>query len=312
MPDLTKHSQSSTTTQNVRGRKKSLNVIYFVDSNRTKSFKLSLRKAFWLSCFLGAIITMAFANTAWLIHEINAGIRKDNKISKLMSTIFNYQTKYDQIYERTYPKEIQEQNNSQYVAMETPQPLEKNKKELEEVKKSPSEQQSSPAPNLAKKSIEAKIAQKSDKKDKTNQRTIKINPKTKEESPISIEQASTQIGTKGLTLSFAIKNRIGPDKAIGRLWGVATYKLSDGSEQLITSPPNIIHKNGGIPEGIEKAPSFKIRHYKAKLLFFKKPKSKGSFTKIDVFCVARKTTHHLKTVLVGKKPKDIAKNILKK
>lgn len=84
-------------------RKKTLNIIYFVDSSRTRSLKIPLGRA-QLTLFL-ALGTMVWAvGSAMLLaqaHKDNDGLTRSLRAS--MATVFEYETRYDGVYEIAYP-----------------------------------------------------------------------------------------------------------------------------------------------------------------------------------------------------------------
>ena len=81
---------------------KNLNIIFFVDANRTRRFQLSIKQLIGIS-------VLFFATTLWAILSIFYIYRfytKDGeqftRITELQTAIFNYQTRYENIYEKAY------------------------------------------------------------------------------------------------------------------------------------------------------------------------------------------------------------------
>ena len=329
-------SKRSNDKENVGQRSRFLNIIYFVDSNRTHSFKLPVKRAQWMLFGLIATVIWAIGSATWLTIELRTSHAKSLEINKLMATIFDYQTRYDQVYERTYPKELQKRQLPAAIADndsgEKPA-LAEEEKESEEIKESEKKKAiviaaTKPVEEKKEKIKEKKKAVKEPEALAAKERSIKIEAKkakTKKGSPILIDQPTHKSDATGLTLSFAIKNRIGPNKAEGRLWGVATYTLENGSTQLVSAPFGIDPSDKGIPSEIRKARSFRIRYYKLKQLFFERPSVKGSFTKIEVYCADNdEKKYHLQTIPIDKEnieepkesepkkeePKDLAKSTI--
>lgn len=84
-------------------RSRVLNVLYFVDANKTKSFKMSLRALYTLVATLGILLVWSFVSTLLLYQEAQVANYRQDRITHLLSTIFSYQQRYDAIYERSYP-----------------------------------------------------------------------------------------------------------------------------------------------------------------------------------------------------------------
>ncbi|MFW7382013.1 MAG: hypothetical protein ACOH5I_24620 [Oligoflexus sp.] len=86
-------------------RARFLNVIYFIDSNRTHTFQLKLKWSLAIAATVASLILWSFMSTFLLIHESRESTSKSQRIRGLLATIFNYQTRYDHVYERSYPEE---------------------------------------------------------------------------------------------------------------------------------------------------------------------------------------------------------------
>lgn len=80
-----------------------LNVLYFVDANKTKSFKMSLTAIYALTAALVVLVSWSGVSTWLLVDEFYTAQYRQERITQLRATIFNYQKRYDAIYERSYP-----------------------------------------------------------------------------------------------------------------------------------------------------------------------------------------------------------------
>lgn len=92
------------TNKKTTDRTKFLNVIYFVDSQRTHAFKISISSSILAIMSLSLIVCWSIICTALLINQAINSQQKSEKIQSLLSTIFSYETKHDLVYEKTYPK----------------------------------------------------------------------------------------------------------------------------------------------------------------------------------------------------------------
>lgn len=87
-------------------RKRKLNLIYFVDSARTKSLSIPLGR-------LKVLIALQLCLLAWSVGSIGALVWLQRGKSELrqqladsLKTVFEYESRYDRVYEIAYPGEI--------------------------------------------------------------------------------------------------------------------------------------------------------------------------------------------------------------
>ena len=273
-------------------RKRLLNVIYFIDSNRTHSFKLSVNAAVWMAASLGLIICLGIGSSIWLMEELNNQKHQNQRISTLLSTIFEYQVRYDQVYERTYPQNIQNKKGQDLIVDA--------EKKVEPKKEPP------------KSEVQPKLAQKPKKPEppKKKQKPVAAK-KSASKSIITIENPVYKLNKKGLVVTFAIKNPSKGIKAEGYLWGIATYIDQNGDRKIVTAPSNLGPHKNGIPEHIRAAPRFGIRYFKSKSLKFKYPPSIKKFNKVDFYVSTGKSTSILKTIYLKDEDSDLAKGQFK-
>lgn len=86
-------------------RKRKLNLIYFVDSARTKSLAIPLLQLKILGAMLFLLVAWSIASTAaigWLLVE-----KTDlaHRLQASLATVFDYESRYDGVYDIAYPAE---------------------------------------------------------------------------------------------------------------------------------------------------------------------------------------------------------------
>lgn len=96
-----------------------LNVLYFVDANKTKSFQMSLTAIYALTAALVVLVSWSGVSTWLLVEEFNTAQYRQERITQLRATIFNYQKRYDAIYERSYPTSDAVATNKDSLTKET-------------------------------------------------------------------------------------------------------------------------------------------------------------------------------------------------
>ncbi len=119
------------TNKKTTDRTKFLNVIYFVDSQRTHAFKISISSSILAIMSISLIVCWSIISTALLINQAIDSQQKSEKIQSLLSTIFSYETKHDLVYEKTYPKRSEgwATENDQEFNQDLDQAIKGNKKE---------------------------------------------------------------------------------------------------------------------------------------------------------------------------------------
>lgn len=250
-------------------RRKFLNVIYFVDSNRTRSFKVQVGTASYLALAIFGFSLWTIIST-FMLYQAETKTHKLTQEKKgLLATIFDYQVKYDNVYEKTYPKT-------------KPKPVES---------LAPSVPEATPPPaNIAQPAAIAKVEP--------------LVPPTELElgqSPVTVENLAATPTNRGLVVNFSIKNLKRPEKVEGHLWGLANFKTEGGQSKVVSSPPALEGQSKEyILKNLRKTEMFGIRYYKAKKLRFEMPDESGHFTKIGIYGALGDLVYELKTLSLEK------------
>lgn len=239
-----------------RERQRFLNIIYFIDSNRTRSFKIPLRTAYWAGGLAAFVVLWSCFGTGVLVRESWLASQNANKTRYLLDALFQYQTRYDEVYEKAYTKDSSEpkiaaqDKNSQTTRKASTQSLAA--KTLPEGK---GELPAQAASNAA-------------------------DP----EFPINLEGVKSRLRGNELQVSFDIRNNMKPSLATGNLWGVAKFVADlDQAVSYISSPINVpLDENGEAPE-FRGGYAFSIRYFKARTMSFFAPSGvKGSFSEVRI------------------------------
>lgn len=257
-------------------RQRCLNVIYFIDSNRTHTFKLSLKSAVVIASILGGMLIWSILGSYLLLDTSLESTQKNQRIRSLLATIFTYQTRYDEVYERSYPDLSHSELTSH---SEEPAPA----SEPEDQDISPAATEESPHDPDHAVSLAAK-ASPSDSKAST----VQTSDESQKEShpgqpPIGIEDVETKDQENLLEFSFSLKNLASPELASGYVIGVGSFIDESGQAVTILSPPEV-RPDKKIPiYSLSKNHRFSIRYYKKKTLQFSKPDAKkGQFQSVKI------------------------------
>ena len=243
--------------------KKSLSVIYFVDAKKTRSFSLSLTK---VNCILAIFFALIFWSglSIYFVFQTTGekNVLKD-RLHASLATIFEYQSRYDGVYELAYPRVIKKTVSS-----------------FAETKQKDQESQQD----------EIKTSEKTDEKAKTKQQvaekeeTEKFDPrnvvlsienveaKADSDWPVIVEDISYQKEQDDFELNFAIRNTQSPERAEGYIWSVITLGDAKGEKTFISSPSGVkVDDKGKIQNPPKGANWYSIRYYKAKSFYFQIP-----------------------------------------
>lgn len=282
-------------------RSKSLNIIYFIDSNRTHYIQFRLKTALVLAGLVIAISLWTIGGTIWLSQEISASAKKTHHIHQLNRAIFEYQAKHENLYEKTYPEHIPSRQNPEKVAKE--------KSALDSERPSISVDNGREDAKPQKQVLAGKATPENIEKsmDSPKSRTVALNGKEKP-AEISVENVTYNIEESGLTLKFAIRNQDSPERVDGHIWGLAS--LSGDPNLVSVSSPKGINEETEPAVVKTKAPRFSIRYFKNKLLYFPLPSKTAKFDRIAIYYSNSQRHHHLKTVDINNEKGPLAKNIM--
>jgi hypothetical protein len=269
-------------------RKRQLNVIYFIDSERTRSFRLSINAFYAVLALVGSVALWAVVSVAILASNSRLSSYQSLRIRTLLTAIFEHQTQYDQVYEKAYPVDKgQDRDPAAIVSHEkaNDETLDALPADEEEVAISKPKQRSSPpAVTLAAKIIEPLPAETSQELGAASDRE-KTAASTAEQTPLPrIVDTKLSAAGEDLGVKFAIRNAPGIERSQGFLWGVATYETASGEKIFVPAPRDLPIDGAGKPLNMDKVFRFNIRFYKAKSLVFNRPAQKvGTFRMVQIF-----------------------------
>jgi hypothetical protein len=269
-------------------REKRLNVVYFVDSARTRSFSLSLGKLNLLLALGGMFVVWAFVATGFVYYLINATVEHRVRYRTALSTIFDYQSRYDGVYELAYPEGQRIATTKSESATKTDL-ADDDENDLADSDFADATSEPRPGANAPeRKQIAAPTVQAS-----ANESKEALAPATTDASDsgtkspaewlIDLERPSVEKRPQGFDLNFALRNLQKDSKADGYVWAVATVLRDSGEAVHFSAPMNLpLDHDGNVADG-RRAHKFSIRHYKAKKFSFLTPDGvTGTLTNISV------------------------------
>lgn len=246
----------SMNNNNHGAHKKNLSVIYFVDAKKTRSFSLSLNKVKMILALFFTLIFWSGFSVFWVYHSAQQKNTLKDRLHASLGTIFEYQSRYDGVYELAYPRVIKKVS-AKLAAVES----------IETKNVKPEEN------TLA----EENIGKKKKEKEKFDPRNIVLSiekgqAKADSDWPVIVEDISYQKEQDDFELNFAIRNTQSPERAEGYIWSVVTLINAKGEKNYIASPSGVkVDPQGRMQNPPKGANWYSIRYYKAKSFYFQIP-----------------------------------------
>lgn len=257
-------------------RKRYLNVIYFIDSNRTRTLKFSIGTSYLTVGLLGAAVIWSIVSATLLVRDRFVIAKMQDHTQSLLELVFNYQTRYDEVYEKAYPdKESsllnvakeEEKENAKTVKASTPAGMSLSAKT---------------APAIAREKIASQAAAAA-----VAAATPPAVAVPNNEPPLSIDNFSTQINEQTLLIRLSLKNLTSPHKAAGSVTAVANFVDREKTSYALESHPRATGDEALNDE------HFNIRYFKNKAFYFEAPKGMAG-TFIDVTVTVKDDKGHSK------------------
>ena len=222
-------------TRQVGSRKRTLNIIFFVDSSRTRSVQVSLRS---FQIFLGLVIgfvVLSLAASATMVFLAAKNYHLDDRLHATLDLLFDYETRYDRVYEQAYP----ERKADALAAIEDEDTLETH----------------------GNNEVDAQAATPGDVKEPSlDSAATKGDGNVKAQLPkavVDIVDPTVSLEGTALKIGFKISNLDPSVKAAGLVWTVVEF-LDDSNKTSYLPKPNSmkVSKNG---EAIDDSVGFKFR-----------------------------------------------------
>jgi hypothetical protein len=247
-------------------RERHLNIVYFIDSAKSHSIRINLTAARWLLAISIGVVLWSLLSIAWIL---NLGWTLDQSrghLTTALKNLFQYQVKYEGIFEEAYPEE----STQSYFSAESQSEINNPVKEplaKPDIETLPDYEESglSSKPTVAVKDMPKSV-----------DATAKTKPVTTENQQnsalsIGISNAAVVAGNGKMELVFDIANREENHRAEGYIWAEATIKLNDGTLKKIVAPAHAKVGSDGSVESFTSTYKFSIQRFKRKDFSFLVP-----------------------------------------
>lgn len=318
---MTKLAQTDANSTNAPGqppksgsqyhREKTLNIIYFMDSKKTRSIKIPLEKAYLALGFLGAILIWCIVSGILVLNLKNKDRLDSMRIRALLATIYEFQVKGEDVFDKAYPNSENDYYHDAVLAanvkLNEPEPSKIDDEALKgdtiDAKKS-TESLTLAAKNITslqpEPDVNAPINQKlRDRSSATSEEpiaevqeqsktSISENPSTDQSKPnvtfdVVAEKIRANVTPKGIDVQFGVRNNLGQTTE-GYLYGIAQFESTDGTTQFITAPMGVGVTADGKAANKRSAYLYRIKYSKGKTFSFPRPIGKdGSFKSLKIF-----------------------------
>jgi hypothetical protein len=259
---------------------------------------MSLNRVTVILTIAGAILVWALTGSGFVYYLARENIKYRADYKLAMAAIFDYQSRYDGVYEKAYPAGRQVRTTAENSGVKKSS-LAVDESELGDADFSVG--RSEPAKGSA------KVAQAEKSKSPVIP-TLALSPalapapaltpsvlpvisdaKVADAIPgtsewmLDLEKPSIEKKGKGFDLNFALRNRQRDQKADGYVWAIATVIRESGETVHFPAPVNLPIDNQGNATDGRRAHKFSIRHYIVKKFNFETPKGvSGILTNIDI------------------------------
>ncbi len=288
--------ESSQLASKAPGRRQ-LNIVYFIDSARTRSTSISMTKIYVIMFVCSLILFWAIASIFLLIKIARNNQEVQQHLQGVKQALFEYQVQYDQVFETAYPKSShlisqlltsQSANNEPFATRETVHGT----ATKSPLKLSSIDELLSPFPKA---DLQNPTPQANGS---TKQPHDILNSSAKNQSQplylhqVKLENQSLEVLNRTLNLSVDMTNSTQPKKIEGHIWAIAEYTSKSGVKTIVTSPQYLmINPNTGLPKDPKSASVFAIKNFKRKVFQFKIPEdSDASLTKLSVGLIDKSGT----------------------
>ncbi len=246
-------------------RKRLLNLIFFIDASKTRTFVMPMDRAAIFAVVVGMTALWALISVVLVAKYKSENTQLRTKLQTALNTVFDYQTRFDDVFERAYPESV----GKDYLAAKTPD--------------TPRSQPQQEAPSVAAKNPPAETTKPSEKK-----AAVESNADAVEKLAL-VEEISWKLKGSNLDLQFTIKSPEPNTKVEGYVWGIARFESADGQVSYVGVPSEIDVDEQGEASASQRSYLYSIRFLKRRNFSFAAPADvAGVFNEVKIFLTSKK------------------------
>jgi len=247
---------SADDTDKTKPRKQFLNIVYFVESSRTRTLKIPMgRVHLLLFCALG-LMGWSVASTAIISLLVHDRAELVGSLKQTMQTVFDFESMYDGVYERAYPSGKLQPSKPLAGATNQPTNL-----------KSSATSVADPKQNVKEVSLVVPPKQEPKKQaaapTKTSPSAEEIKPeKVGKNVEVAVSNPVVKTSESRLDLTFDLTNKNGSERTEGYIWATVEFKTESGDVHILKAPLSITANAKGEITDHRRASFFAIRRFK--------------------------------------------------
>jgi hypothetical protein len=290
-----------------------LNVIYFIDSAKTRSVSIPLGRLNLLLALIFLIFSWAVASIFVIAWFGEKQLALSTRLKSSLGTIFEYQSRFDNVYELAYPPAT----HTPDVSHDPAPPGLRGEEYAESIPSEFSQSQSTyatgssassqgaavvpPAPpasqdSRVQSSGPAASSQPSKQENVSSHNAPAAPAPTTGDAAeskgasagtgdvlVTVGNTTLEKGSNGVALHFDLANRSTRTRAEGYIWAIAEFVGDDGQKYFIGAPRELKLNANGDPTNPEKATYFGIKRFKKQSFNFPLIKGRsGTFTAVRI------------------------------
>jgi len=246
---------SADKTDKTKPRKQFLNIVYFVESSRTRTLKIPMSRVHLLLFCALALVGWSVASTAIISLLVKDRAELIGNLKQTMQTVFDFESLHDGVYERAYPSgKLQTSKTLVGAASQTPDPTISS---AVENSSKPSGKEPKQSDSVAKKDQKEQVATKSN----TN---LVAEAKKSDGKNVEVTVSNPVVKTTDnrLNLTFDLTNKNGSERSEGYIWATVEFKTESGEVHILKAPNAITANAKGEISDHRRASFFAIRRFK--------------------------------------------------
>jgi len=271
-----------------RQRPRQLSIIYFVDAARTHTMTISFGRLRLLGGGLLCLFLWSIGSVFLTVHFVRAKVRLQTHLKQALSSIFEYETRDEQVFDIAYPPVSKSPVPTALV-------------EAPVVAAPPSVAQQAPSPAVA--SVPAVGSSQADapadkgamptddpglSANKSALPVDKAAPKSTEPVQVLLGKVQFESSQAGLNLQMELTNKSSSKRVEGYIYAVAEFVSDQGEHFFISSPKGLKADAAGAEFTPQKSVRFGISRFKDKRFSFAITDGMvGAFTKVRVELIGR-------------------------
>lgn len=270
-------------------RKRQLNVIYFIDSARTRTLSISLGQLKLLLAGAFGLVLWSISSVALVAWLVRGQANLTQRLHGALSAIFEYETRDDKVFDIAYPPTSK---TAEPVARVEPAP-----KSMVPLPVKTVEEAANPRVDPALVSDEDLERMGGDQDELSPEasrgKASLLKPETASEktaadNAVVIGHPKVEMQATKLDLHFDLTSKSSTGLVEGYIYAVAEFTTDTGEHLFIGAPGEIQVSPSGVPGEPKKAASFAIRRFKQKHFTFPIVKGKaGMFTRVHIAVLDR-------------------------